>query len=121
MITQALLHTPVTLPEMVEYGFALHPGTEAFLSVSPTAIVADRAIHGMPREKRQCYLSKEKELAFFRHYTFLNCFMECAANFTFKVGELQNIVIVFFLLFVRGNNIFWEKKNFSTFSWKLQE
>ena len=70
---------------MVEYGFALHPGTEAFLSVSPTAIVADRAIHGMPREKRQCYLSKEKELAFFRHYTFLNCFMECAANFTFEV------------------------------------
>ncbi len=46
---KVLLHTPVTLPEMVEYGFAVQPGTEAFLSVTPAYIVADKSIHGMSK------------------------------------------------------------------------
>ncbi len=84
LLLQSLLHTPVTLPEMIEYGFAIHPGTETFLSVTPSALVADKTIHGFSRDKRQCYLRGEKELAYFRDYTFLNCFMECSTNFTFS-------------------------------------
>ena len=76
----------MTLPEMVEYGFAVHPGTETFLSVTPTNIIADENIHSLSKDKRQCYLKEEKHLAFFKHYTFLNCFMECSANYTFQVN-----------------------------------
>ena len=79
---KTLLHTPITLPEMVEYGFAIRPGTEAFFAVDPTAIIADPDIHGIHYHKRQCYLAHEKPLTYFRHYSFLNCYMECAANFT---------------------------------------
>eukprot|EP00095_Tigriopus_kingsejongensis_P004645 snap_masked-scaffold29_size597861-processed-gene-1.10 protein:Tk04645 transcript:snap_masked-scaffold29_size597861-processed-gene-1.10-mRNA-1 annotation:"pickpocket protein 28 isoform x1" len=81
---KALLHTPVTLPEMIEYGFAITPGTETFLAVSPKLIHADENIHGISYLKRQCYLTGEKDLSFFRHYTFLNCYMECVANYTFS-------------------------------------
>ena len=79
------MHTPVTLPEMIEYGFALYPGTEAFYAVTPSVIHADTAIHGISYTKRGCYLENERELEFFKHYTFLNCFMECASNYTFQV------------------------------------
>ncbi len=84
---QTLLHTPVTLPEMVEYGFAMRPGSENFLSVTPTAIHADEDIWSIPYDKRQCYLVNEKPLTYFKHYTFLNCYMECAANYTFEVSS----------------------------------
>ena len=85
---QALLHTPVTLPEMIEYGFAVSPGTEAFYAVSPSVIHADEAIHGIDIAKRGCYLEEERELTYFKHYTFLNCFMECVSNYTFQVGGI---------------------------------
>ena len=82
---QALLHAPNTLPEMVEYGFAIDPGKEMFLSVSPEMIHADNKIHGIQYTKRQCFLANEKSLEYYQHYTFLNCFMECASNYTFNV------------------------------------
>ncbi len=76
------------MPEMIEYGFALSPGTEVFNSVSPKVIMADKSIHSLPMEKRGCYLSGERKLTYFKHYTFLNCFMECASNFSYLVSTL---------------------------------
>ncbi len=83
-----LLHTPISQPEMIEYGFAVSPGTEAFLAVTPEMIHADEAIHGISWEKRGCYLEYEKSLEYFKHYSFLNCFMECSSNFTYKVQKV---------------------------------
>ena len=79
------MHSPVTLPEMVEYGFAVPPGTEGFYSVTPQMMRSNEDIYPINVDKRQCYLEGEKPLEYFHHYTFLNCFMECAANFTFQV------------------------------------
>ena len=81
---KALMHAPITLPEMVEYGFAIEPGTETFFAVDPTAIHADEDIYDVNYHKRQCYLADEKPLAYFRHYSFLNCFMECTSNYTYE-------------------------------------
>ena len=72
---------------MVEYGFAIDPGQELFLSVSPEMIHADHKIHGIQYDKRQCFLADEKSLEYYQHYTFLNCFMECASNYTFNVSH----------------------------------
>ena len=72
---------------MVEHGFAISPGTESFFSVSPNVIHADEAIHGIHKDKRRCYLKDERELLFFRHYSVINCFLECVANYTFKVSS----------------------------------
>jgi len=80
-----MLHTPVSIPDMVEHGFAISPGSEAFFAVKPAYIHADAAIHTIGYEKRGCYIDGERKLAFYKHYTFINCYMECAANFTFQV------------------------------------
>ena len=37
---KGLLHVPISQPEMVEYGFALSPGTENFLDLNPKTIRA---------------------------------------------------------------------------------
>ncbi len=76
---------PISKPEMVEYGFAVSPGAETFVAVSPEAIIGDEAIYKFDHQKRQCYLNSERQLRFFRHYSFLNCFRECATNHTFQV------------------------------------
>ena len=37
---KGLLHVPISQPEMVEFGFALSPGTENFLDLNPKTIRA---------------------------------------------------------------------------------
>ena len=76
---------------MIQKGFAISPGTENFVAVTPSTIYAEEEIHGMSHEERGCYLDEEQELAYFRHYSFLNCFMELSANFTAEVPFLKKI------------------------------
>ena len=83
---KTLLHMPMTMPELLEYGFGVHPGKETFVSVRPEMIHADSDIHEYDYHKRQCYLDSDRELFFFKNYTFLNCFQECAANYTKEVS-----------------------------------
>ena len=83
---KALMHPATEIPELVEFGFALQPGTESFVAVDPEMIQADDAIHKFSTVKRQCYLEDEKELLYFKHYSFLNCFLECSTNYTFQVS-----------------------------------
>ena len=85
---KTLLHMPMTMPELLEYGFGVHPGKETFVSVRPEMIHADEDIHTYDYHKRQCYLDEDRELFFFKNYTFLNCFQECAANYTKEVSLL---------------------------------
>ena len=82
---KTLLHMPMTMPELLEYGFALSPGSENFISVTPEVIAAEQSIHKFDYHIRQCYLNEDKDLHFFKNYTFLNCFQECASNYTKEV------------------------------------
>ena len=53
-----MLHTPVTQPEMLNFGHALSPGFEEFVVVSPYMIHADEGIHSLEaREARSKILS----------------------------------------------------------------
>ena len=86
---KTLLHMPMTMPELLEFGFGVNPGTETFISVKPEGIEASPEIHAYDYQTRQCYLDSDKELHFFKNYTFLNCFQECAANYTKEVGSFM--------------------------------
>ena len=86
---KTLLHMPMAMPELLEYGYGVYPGMETYVSVVPEMVVVDEAIHKFDYHQRQCYLNDDRELYFFRNYTFLNCFMECASNYTFEVDITQ--------------------------------
>ena len=86
-----LLHMPMTMPELLEYGFAVSPGTENFIAVNPEKIAAENTIHKFDYHLRQCYLNEDKELHFFKNYTFLNCFQECASNYTKQVNSVNDM------------------------------
>ena len=45
---KGLLHVPISQPEMVEYGFALSPGTENFLDLNPKTIRAGGSLTDFP-------------------------------------------------------------------------
>ena len=86
---KGLLSEPATHPEVLEYGFAITPGTENFMPLKASMIQADDAIKSIDSDTKACYLQSEKPLRFFSHFSYLNCFMECAANYTQKVIELM--------------------------------
>ena len=71
---------------MVEYGFGLSPGTEAFLAITPEVMQANANIVPISVQKRLCYLEWERPLVYYRFYSYLNCVMECASNHTFNVS-----------------------------------
>ena len=77
---------PSTSPEMVEYGFAISPGTENYLALKPEVLHSVEDIQTISYLKRSCYMQSEKHLRYYRTYAYLNCFMECAANFTYEVS-----------------------------------
>ena len=77
---------PMTMPELLEFGFGIHPGMETFVSVMPEMTHALETIHKFSYHTRQCYLNDDRDLFFFKNYTFLNCFQECVSNYTQKVG-----------------------------------
>ena len=77
----------MTMPELLEFGFGIHPGMETFVSVMPEMTHALETIHKFSYHTRQCYLNDDRDLFFFKNYTFLNCFQECVSNYTQKVGH----------------------------------
>ena len=83
---------PSTNPEMVEYGFAISPGTENFMTIRADVLHSNQNIDKINYEKRGCYMDGEKDLRFYRNYAYLNCFMECSSNHTFDVSyTLQGV------------------------------
>ena len=71
---------------MSEYGFILAPGSENFVELDPRMLTSDEAIHDIEPEQRVCFIANERQLKFFRHYSFINCFRECVSNHTFAVS-----------------------------------
>ena len=86
---------------MVDYGFSISPGEEAFVGVSPVGIHSDDDIKAISMDKRGCYATGERRLAFYHHYSLLNCYMECVSNYTDDVRkratkyEIHKIVLDF--------------------------
>ena len=74
---------------MVDYGFSIAPGEEAFVGVSPVGIHSDDDIKAISMDKRGCYASGERHLAFYEYYSLLNCYMECVSNYTDDVSSMQ--------------------------------
>ena len=77
---------PSTSPEMVEYGFAISPGTENFMTIRADVLHSNQNIDKISYTQRGCYMDGEQSLRFYRNYAYLNCFMECASNHTFEVS-----------------------------------
>ena len=77
---------------MVDYGFSISPGEEAFIGVSPEGIISGEEIKNIDMDKRGCYATGERELAFYHHYSLLNCYMECVSNYTDLVLNLNYIL-----------------------------
>ena len=73
---------PMAMPELLEFGFGVHPGMETFVDVIPEMVHALDTVSKFDYHTRQCYLNSDTELHFFKNYTFLNCFQECVANYT---------------------------------------
>lgn len=89
---QGLLHAPTSTPEMVEYGFAISPGTENFMSVRAEVLFSDEDIKDISYKIRQCWMQDEKYLRYFKPYAYLNCQMECASNHTLEVSVSVSVV-----------------------------
>ena len=96
------MHMPDTAPEMGEYGTALAPGTQNFLTIRPKMIIANPGVHPISHEKRQCFLQSEKKLKYYKNYSYHNCFMECVANYTFLVCHIIRVsksILIALILF----------------------
>ena len=94
LLIKGLLHLPISQPEMVDYGFALAPGEEAFVGVSPEGMHSDEYITKIDMDKRGCYTPSERQLAFYHHYSLLNCYMECVSNYTAKVKSFHSRIVL---------------------------
>lgn len=57
-------------------------GKEVLIAVKPNMITMSSGIAEYHPQRRQCFLSHERSLRFFKVYTESNCQLECLANFT---------------------------------------
>lgn len=80
-----LLHSPVETPKIADFGFAVAPGKEVRVIVSPRISTASKSIISIPQKKRKCFFTFERKLRYYRTYTQRNCILECEANFTQKM------------------------------------
>ncbi|XP_074108181.1 pickpocket protein 28 [Cotesia typhae] len=80
-----LLHNPVETPKMTDFGFAISPGEETRIVITPRINTASLSILGIPSKKRKCFFNTERKLKYYRTYTQRNCLLECEANFTQQI------------------------------------
>jgi amiloride-sensitive sodium channel len=80
-----LLHNPVEMPKIADFGSLIAPGREYRINVIPTINKATSSLRNVKEADRQCAYSEERYLRFYRTYTQKHCNLECEANFTFSV------------------------------------
>ena len=85
---------PSNTPELENYGFSIEPGSENFMSIRAEAIHSTENINSISLDYRNCFLESERKLHYYTYYSYFNCFLECAANYTLKV--LQFIQMFFY-------------------------
>ncbi|KAF4532508.1 hypothetical protein B566_EDAN007623, partial [Ephemera danica] len=79
---KVLLHSPAEVPAVKEFGFAISPGAESYVSVRPSVVYSTRQIRSLAQSRRKCYFQEERPLAFYRYYSVSSCIAECLANAT---------------------------------------
>jgi amiloride-sensitive sodium channel len=75
-----LLHSPIELPRMRSFGFAVQTGQETRVVIKPLISDASDSIRTVPVDKRQCVFENESKLKLFKIYSRKNCEMECVAD-----------------------------------------
>lgn len=81
---KVLLHSPADYPQMTNRYIHIPLDEEVMIAVKPQMIQNSRTLEYYPPKKRQCYLSRDRNLRFFRVYTQDNCNLECLTNFTLQ-------------------------------------
>ncbi|KAH8264123.1 hypothetical protein KR038_003287 [Drosophila bunnanda] len=77
-----LLHAPDDVPQVSKQFVRIPMGKEVLIAVKPSMITMSSGIAEYHPLRRQCFLSQERSLRFFKVYTESNCQLECLANFT---------------------------------------
>lgn len=80
-----LLHSPIETPKIADFGFAVSPGIETHIIISPKISAASWSTLSLPRNKRKCFFTTERKLHYYRTYTQRNCLLECEAIFTQQI------------------------------------
>uniref|UniRef100_A0A1B0AX56 Uncharacterized protein n=1 Tax=Glossina palpalis gambiensis TaxID=67801 RepID=A0A1B0AX56_9MUSC len=79
---KVLLHSPDDVPQVSKQFVRIPLGKEILIAVKPNMITTSGGIAYYHPQRRQCFLSNERELKFFKIYTQTNCELECLTNFT---------------------------------------
>lgn len=87
---RVILHIPSRFPSASQDYFRVPLNSVVIASVTPTMITTAKSLENYSPNIRNCYFPKEKRLALFKTYTFLNCKFECLTNFTLKTCKCVN-------------------------------
>ncbi|XP_030376071.1 pickpocket protein 28 [Scaptodrosophila lebanonensis] len=79
---KVLLHAPDDVPQVSKQFVRIPMAKEVLIAVKPNMITTSEGIAEYHPLRRQCFLSHERTLRFFKVYTQSNCQLECLANFT---------------------------------------
>ncbi|XP_068914209.1 pickpocket protein 28-like [Tenebrio molitor] len=79
------LHDPLQLPNFANYYIHVSLNTSVMVGIAPSLTQVSDVVKNLPPQTRKCYLSREKQLAFYRRYSQINCLTECLSNFTVEL------------------------------------
>ncbi|EDW80549.1 uncharacterized protein Dwil_GK11507 [Drosophila willistoni] len=79
---KVILHAPDDVPQVSKQFVRIPMGKEVLIAVKPSMITTSSGIAEYDPLRRQCFLSHERSLRFFKVYTESNCQLECLVNFT---------------------------------------
>ncbi|XP_034487599.1 pickpocket protein 28 [Drosophila innubila] len=79
---KVILHAPDDVPQVSKQFVRIPMGREVLIAVKPNMITTSAGIAEYHPQRRQCFLSNERLLRFFKVYSESNCQLECLANFT---------------------------------------
>lgn len=79
---KVLLHSPIEIPKMANFGFFVSPGLETKVVITPKISKASDLIRKVPVEQRHCIFADEANLSYYNIYSKKNCEMECSSKMT---------------------------------------
>jgi amiloride-sensitive sodium channel len=85
LFSQITLHDPLQLPNFANYYIHVSLNTSVMVGIAPSLTQVSDVVKNLPPQTRKCYLSREKQLAFYRRYSQINCLTECLSNFTVEL------------------------------------
>ncbi|XP_059219962.1 pickpocket protein 28-like isoform X2 [Stomoxys calcitrans] len=81
---KVLLHSPDDVPLVSKQFVRIPIAREVLIAVKPNMITTSVGISEYNPHRRQCFLSSERSLRFFKIYSQNNCELECLTNYTLK-------------------------------------